>query len=219
MSAFFEKLLDLLFPPRCPFCRALLRDNEELLCRRCRQTLPWTPEAAQKQSFRHVEACVSPLYYEGDVRRSLLRYKFGGLSVYAPKYAELMCACIERNGLSFDLISWAPLGPKRLRKRGYDQAKLLALEISKRFGIPCAQLLNKTADNPPQSGTGSAEKRRANVYGVYRVREPALAADRRVLLVDDIVTTGATISECAKELKTAGAKCVCAATLSRSRID
>ena len=148
-----------------------------------------------------------------------LRYKFGGLSVYAPKYAELMCACIERNGLSFDLISWAPLGPKRLRKRGYDQAKLLALEISKRFGIPCAQLLNKTADNPPQSGTGSAEKRRANVSGVYRVREPALAADRRVLLVDDIVTTGATISECAKELKTAGAKCVCAATLSRSRID
>ena len=146
MSAFFEKLLDLLFPPRCPFCRALLRDNEELLCRRCRQTLPWTPEAAQKQSFRHVEACVSPLYYEGDVRRSLLRYKFGGLSVYAPKYAELMCACIERNGLSFDLISWAPLGPKRLRKRGYDQAKLLAQEISKRFGVPCAQLLEKTAD-------------------------------------------------------------------------
>lgn len=130
MSAFFEKLLDLLFPPRCPFCRALLRDNEELLCRRCRQTLPWTPGAAQKQSFRHVEACVSPLSYEGDVRRSLLRYKFGGLSVYAPKYAELMCACIERNGLSFDLISWAPLGPKRLRKRGYDQAKLLAQEIS-----------------------------------------------------------------------------------------
>ena len=219
MSAFFEKLLDLLFPPRCPFCRAILKDHETLLCGRCRKELPWTCGAAQKQSFRHVESCVSPLYYEGDVRRSLLRYKFGGLSVYAPKYAELMCGCIERNGLSFDLISWTPLGRKRLRKRGYDQAKLLACELSERLEKPCAQLLIKTKDNPPQSGTGSAEKRRANVSGVYRVTEPGLVKDRRILLVDDIVTTGATISECAKELKTAGAKCVCAATLSRSRID
>ena len=219
MSAFFEKLLDLLFPPRCPFCRAILKDHETLLCGRCRKELPWTCGAAQKQSFRHVESCVSPLYYEGDVRRSLLRYKFGGLSVYAPKYAELMCGCIEGIGLSFDLISWAPLGRKRLRKRGYDQAKLLACELSERLEKPCAQLLIKTKDNPPQSGTGSAEKRRANVSGVYRVTEPSLVKDRRILLVDDIVTTGATIGECARVLKAAGAESVCAATLSRSRLD
>ena len=218
MSAFIEKLLDLLFPPRCPFCRALLKDHETLLCGRCRKELPWTSGAAQKQSFRHVESCVSPLFYEGEVRRSLLRYKFGGLSVYAPKYAELMCACIEGNGLSFDLISWAPLGRKRLRKRGYDQAKLLALALSERLGKPCEQLLIKTKDNPPQSGTGSPEKRRANVSGVYRVKEPALVKGRRILLVDDIVTTGATLGECAKELKAAGAEQVCAVTLSRSRI-
>ena len=219
MSRFFEKLLDLLFPPRCPFCRTILKDHETLLCGRCRKELPWTCGAAQKQSFRHVASCVSPLYYEGDVRRSLLRYKFGGLSVYAPKYAELMYSCIEENELSFDLITWAPLGRKRLRKRGYDQAKLLALALSERFGKPCAQLLIKSKDNPPQSGTGSAEKRRANVSGVYRVTEPSLVKDRRVLLVDDIVTTGATISECAKVLKTAGAESVCAATLSRSRFE
>ena len=219
MSRFFEKLLDLLFPPRCPFCRTILKDHETLLCGRCRKELPWTCGAAQKQSFRHVASCVSPLYYEGDVRRSLLRYKFGGLSVYAPKYAELMYSCIEKNELSFDLITWAPLGRKRLRKRGYDQAKLLALALSERFGKPCAQLLIKSKDNPPQSGTGSAEKRRANVSGVYRVTEPSLVKDRRVLLVDDIVTTGATISECAKVLKTAGAESVCAATLSRSRFE
>ena len=174
MSAFFEKLLDLLFPPRCPFCRAILKDHETLLCGRCRKELPWTCGAAQKQSFRHVESCVSPLFYEGEVRRSLLRYKFGGMSVYAPKYAELMCGCIERNGLSFDLISWAPLGRKRLRKRGYDQAKLLALALSERLGKPCEQLLIKTKDNPPQSGTGSAEKRRANVSGFTALRNQAL---------------------------------------------
>ncbi len=219
MSAFIDKLLDLMFPPRCPFCRAILKDHETLLCGSCRRTLPWTSGATQKQSFRHVESCVSPLFYDGEVRRSLLRYKFGGLSVYAPKYAELMCGCVEENGLSFDLISWAPLGRKRLRKRGYDQAKLLALALSERLGRPCEQLLIKTKDNPPQSGTGSAEKRRANVAGVYRVTEPSFVKDRRILLVDDIVTTGATLGECAKALKAAGAVSVCAATLSRSRID
>ena len=210
-------MLDLLFPPRCPFCRGILKDSEKLICARCMKELPWTPEAAQRQKFRHVEVCVSPLYYEGEVRRSLLRYKFGGLSVYAPKYARLLEDCIRRNGLEFDLIAWAPLGRKRLKKRGYDQGKLLAQELSGSLQIPCPQLLVKTADNPPQSGIGSAEKRRANVAGVYRIVDPALVKDQRVLLVDDIVTTGATISECARVLKAAGAKSVCAAALARSR--
>ena len=183
------------------------------------KTLPWTPETAQKQKFRHVEACVSPLYYEGNVRRSLLRYKFGALSVYAPKFARLMEECIRSNGLEFDLIAWPPLGRKRLKKRGYDQAKLLAQELSASLQIPCPQLLVKTSDNPPQSGTGSAEKRRANVSGVYRIVDPILVRDQRILIVDDIVTTGSTLSECARVLKAAGAKKVFAATLSRSRVE
>lgn len=219
MNAFFDKLLDLLFPPRCPFCRAILKDHEKLICRACADSLPWTPEGAQKQMLRHAAGCVSPLYYEGKVRRSLLRYKFEGMSVYAPKYAQIMAECIEANDLSFDLIGWVPLSRKRLKKRGYDQAMLLAQELSALFQTPCPQLLEKTADNPPQSGTGSAEKRRANVSGVYRIVDPLSVRDQRVLLVDDIVTTGATLNECARVLKAAGAKTVCAATLARSRFD
>lgn len=218
ISAITEKLLDLLFPPRCPFCRAILKDSEKLLCGKCRKTLPWTPEAGQKQTLRHVELCVSPLYYDGDVRRSLLRYKFGGMRCYAPGYARLMGDCILAAGLDFDLISWVPLGRKRLKKRGYDQARLLAQALSSSLGKPCPQLLVKTADNPPQSGTGSAEKRRANVSGVYRIADPLLVRDQRILIVDDIVTTGSTISECARVMKAAGAKTVYAATLARSRI-
>ena len=219
MSAFFEKLLNLLFPPRCPFCRAILKDHEKLLCLACRKNLPWTPPPAQKQRFRNVEVCVSPLYYDGDVRRSLLRYKFSGMSLYAPKYARLMAECVRKNVPDFDLISWTPLGRKRLKKRGYDQAGLLAQELSALLQKPCVQLLVKTADNPPQSGTGSAEKRRANVSGVYRALDPGFIRDKRVLLIDDIVTTGATISECARVLKASGARSVCAAALARSRFD
>jgi ComF family protein len=219
MNSFFDKLSDLLFPPRCPFCRAILGDHEKTLCANCRSALPWTPQAAQKQRFRHVDACVSPLYYEGNVRSSLLRYKFGALPVYAPKYARLMLACIRTNELDFDLISWVPLSKKRLRKRGYDQAKLLAQELAAELGKPCEKLLEKTADNPPQSETGSAEKRKANVSGVYKLIDSGPVRDRRVLLVDDIVTTGATLGECAGILKAAGAASVCAATLARSKRD
>ena len=219
MSVLIDKLLDLFFPPKCPFCRAILKDGETLICADCRRSLPWTQGAAREQRFRHIESCVSPLYYEDSVRRSLLRYKFGGVSVYAPKYAELMQDALMKSGVSFDLIAWAPLGPKRLRRRGYDQARLLAECLSSLFEKPCPQLLVKTVENPPQSGTKTAEQRRANVSGVYRVADPMLVKNQRVLLVDDIVTTGATLSECARVLRAAGAKNVSAITLARSRKD
>lgn len=205
-----------MFPPRCPFCRAVLRDYEKIMCRNCRSSLPRTPASAQAQSFRHIDRCVSPLYYTGNVRSSLLRYKFGALQVYARSYAVMMAECIENNALSFDVITWVPLSTKRLKKRGYDQARLLAEAISLRCGIPCERLLIKTADNPPQSGTGSREKRKANVAGVYRPAELSRIKGKSVLLVDDIVTTGATLVECARVLKAAGADSISAATVARS---
>ena len=218
MKEFLEKLLDLFFPPRCPFCRRILKDSEGLLCGKCLRTLPRAKGSECAQKFRHLNLCLSPLYYEDDVRRSLLRFKFGGMSIYAPKYAELMAECLLENECSFEVITWAPLGRKRLKKRGYDQARLLAEELAERLGKPCEQLLNKCADNPPQAGTGSPEKRRKNVSGVYRASDPERIRGRSILLVDDIVTTGATLSECARVLKASGAKSVCAATLARSRI-
>ena len=219
MKAFFEKLLDLMYPPRCPFCRAILKDHERNLCGRCRGALPWTLGAEREQRFRHLEVCLSPFFYENDVRRSLLRYKFGGVSVYAPKYAALMSECVSKSDAAFDVITWTPLSRKRLKKRGYDQARLLAEALAESLQLPCAQLLLKNFDNPPQSRTRSAEERRKNVSGAYQAADPALIKDRRILLVDDIVTTGATLSECARVLRSAGAKSVSAITLARSRKD
>ena len=219
MKEFFDKLLDLFFPPRCPFCRGILKDGEKLLCGKCGRDLPRTQGEERTQRFRHLDACLSPLYYEDHVRRSLLRFKFGGMSVYAPKYAELMEPCLREADGAYDVITWAPLGRKRLRKRGYDQARLLAEALAVRLGKPCERLLVKCADNPPQSGAGSPEKRRKNVSGVYRACDPARIKGRRILLVDDIVTTGATLSECARVLKAAGARSVLAVTLARSRKD
>jgi ComF family protein len=211
-----DKLLDLLFPPRCPFCRALLKDGERTVCTACRAALPWTRGGERTQQFPYIRRCCSPLFYEGAVRRSLLRYKFGGSSAYSKNYSEILANCIDENEVSCDIITWAPLGRKRLRSRGYDQAQLLAEGVAAIRGLPCEPLLRKTRDNPPQSGTGSREKRRANVSGVYAVTDPARVHGRRVLLVDDIVTTGSTLSECARILRAAGAAEVSALTLARS---
>ncbi len=209
-------LLDLLYPPRCAFCRRLLTGQERGVCRFCRPKLPYVPADGQVQHFRNVDQCLSPLYYHGSVKDSLHRYKFDGLSAYADIYSEFIVKCIDENQISCDSITWVPLSRRRLRKRGYDQAELLAKGIGKRLGLPPVRLLKKRRDTPPQSKTGSAEKRRANIAGAYTCLRPEQVAGKRVLLVDDIVTTGATLSEAAGVLKKAGAVEVLAATVARS---
>ena len=209
-------LLDLVYPPRCAFCRRLLPDGVRGVCRFCEKKLPFVPPDGQVQSFRNVDKCLSPLYYEGSVRESLHRYKFSSLTAYADIYSEFMGKCIDENGISCDIITWIPLSRRRLRKRGYDQAELLARLIAKRQGFHCVRLLKKLRNNPPQSGTGSPEKRRANVKGIYSCIKPDLVKEKTILLIDDIVTTGATLSEAAGVLKKAGAAAVYCAAVARS---
>ena len=210
-----DRLLELLYPTKCAFCHKLTGGDK--ICKSCRTALPLTPKGAQVQKFPFISACVSPLYYTGDVRESLLRYKFGSLSAYAEVYASFMAKCIDENQISCDIITWVPLSRKRLRKRGYDQARLLAEELSRISGIGCCRLLKKTRNNPAQSGTGSAEKRRANVSGVYRAADGEKIKGKSILLVDDIVTTGATLSECGRVLMSAGAREVKAVTVARKQ--
>ena len=77
-----DRLLDLLYPPRCPFCRKLVNRDEGEVCAACRKSLPYVPEAEYMRGVKNTELCVAPLYYEGSVRQSLLRYKFSGITAY-----------------------------------------------------------------------------------------------------------------------------------------
>lgn len=217
MSGVIERLLELLYPTRCAFCHRLTAGREERICLACLKSLPYVPKAAQSQRFSHLDACLSPLYYEGDVRASLLRYKFGGVNAYADLYADFIAKCIDENQAFCDSITWVPLSRRRLRRRGYDQARLIAEELGKRLGVPCERLLVKIRDNPAQSGIRRPEQRRANVSGVYRASDAESIQGKRIILVDDIVTTGATLSECAAVFRRAGASTVTAVTVARSR--
>ena len=117
----------------------------------------------------------------------------------------------------FDCVTWAPLSRKRRRERGYDQGELLARAMAKRLGLPAAATLVKARHTQPQSGLDSAEARRANALGAYAILNGAEVAGKRVLLADDVVTSGATLSECARTLLEAGAEFVWCVTLAQAR--
>ncbi|MBQ8076167.1 MAG: ComF family protein, partial [Oscillospiraceae bacterium] len=160
--------------------------------------------------------CTSLLEYEGDVRQSILRYKFHGLSFYSSVYTELMSDILQTDEYACDIVTWVPLSKARLRKRGYDQARLLAEGFAQKKKLPCIPLLKKVRNAAPQSGTRTREERSTNIRNAYQVPAGTEMNGTVVLLLDDIVTTGATLSECARVLKSAGAKQVKALTLART---
>jgi ComF family protein len=187
------------------------------VCAQCADGISRTgSDAEQKGDFFSV--CVSPLYYDGTVRESILRYKFKEATGYAKTYGVLIADCVrERLENRYDLISWVPLSRERYKERGYDQAMLLAMAVALELDDVAVSTLEKYKHVAKQSQMGSAEKRRANISGVYRVTDPELIADKRILLIDDIITTGSTLSECARTLLEGGAKEVLCATIARSR--
>ena len=219
MTGPLEVLLDLLFPPKCVFCKKLLHKGEEGFCAHCQEHLPWSVGAEAEQTMEFVSLCASPLWYQDEVRASFHRYKFKGSRGYAKVYCRLMAQCV-RDHLAgrYDLITWVPLSPQRRKARGYDQAMLLAEAAALELEDVAAETLIKVRDTSAQSGLGKDDSaRRANVLGAYRPTDPELIAGRRILLIDDVVTTGSTLSECACTLRTAGAADVVCVTLARAR--
>ena len=209
----FSALLDLLFPPKCPFCDKV--QEHAGICADCEKTLPWTEDSEALREGAGDLRCAAPLWYEDAARDGLLRFKFQGASAAAGALGALIAQCAaEQFSGAFDTVTWVPVSRQRLRQRGYDQAKLLAEAACRLWDTAPVQLLEKTADTPPQSGIHDAAARRANVLGVYSIAPGADVAGRRILLVDDICTTGATLTECIRVLKDAGATdvvCVAAA--------
>ncbi len=210
-------LYELIFPPKCPFCGKVLEKWEGGICALCGKSLPRTAP----EDIRQIEGCcvcLSPLWYRDGVVNAVHRCKFQGARGYAGVLGGLMADCLtERRQEPADLITWAPLSAKRRKKRGYDQAELLARRVGELTGIPALPALEKTRQAGVQSRIGDDEARRANVSGVYRVLPGADIKGKRIVLVDDIVTSGATLAECAACLRDAGAGSVVALTLARAR--
>lgn len=209
-----RNILDFFFPRRCPFCGAVA--GKELLCKKCLRSLPFTGEHAVREGT--FGRCAAPLYYEDRVREAILQFKFkdklGGMSCFGMLMAE--CAAEHYSG-AFDAITWVPVSKKRLKKRGFDQTRYLTGSMCVDWHVAPIETLRKVTDNPPQSTLETEEQRRANVLGVYEAVNAEQFRGKRLLLVDDILTTGATLSECVRVLKEAGAGEVMCLTLAMSR--
>lgn len=207
-------LLDLLFPPKCPFCGKLL-EKGALLCSDCQRDLPWLAGGAAETKVELTEGCVSALRYQDKVRSAVHAYKFSGRSARCKPFGILVTQAVSDRGFAADLISWPSLSKKRLGQRGYDQVELLAVEVGKQLGIPALRTLDKQ-ERPAQSGLEGEAQRRANLLGAYTAVSPENFKGKRILLIDDVVTTGATLSECAKTLRVAGAGEILCATLAKA---
>ena len=209
------RLADLLAPPLCAACGAVAGEAEPL-CGRCRSALTWLgPEPVPTASIR----VWAPVAYEGPARALVRALKFGG----AWGAAETMAAQIAANAHA----SWiepllaaqsrtslvpVPLHPRRERRRGYDQAALLARALAKRTGAPVSACLARSGSAGAQVGRGRAE-RLAGPPGSIEAVAPVPAG---ALLVDDVVTTGGTLSACAAALRAAGARDVAAVAYART---
>ena len=206
--------LDLLLPPRCAGCGGT--SVRRGLCAPCLRTLPSLTEPAAAPPG--VDALVAAFAYRAEVETWMQRFKYpapglGGLDATPRAVAELLaCESAARApGPRPDLVVPVPLHPKRLRSRGFNPAGLLARAVARASEAPCDPVaLRRLRDTPSQTGLDRRGRRR-NVQGAFAARRPL---PRRVWLVDDVATTGATLAACARALRGAGVRrvvAICAA--------
>ena len=211
---FLSSVLDFLFPPKCMFCRKVLPVGQRGCCSICKQKLIVDLPPRRGVYFT---ACYAPMRYDGTVRDALIRFKFQDRPGYATELGKILADCIrEKLTGQYDIITWVPVSEKRRKQRGYDQAMLLAMAAALSLDDVAVETLKKCKDTPAQSSLEGAEQRRTNVVDAYEIVDPELVAGQRVLLIDDIITTGATLEEASRTLKNAGAASVVAAAVAKT---
>lgn len=211
------RALDLLFPPKCPFCQAVLDEPHMPICGKCQPKLPWLE---QKEAFHKVDftaGCYSPLAYRDMVREGVHHYKFDAVQASARPLSRLMSQCVQdHREIQPDFITWVPLSRESLRKRGFDQARRLADLMGRELGLDVNPTLQKVRQTRQQSRLQEPAQRRANVLGAYELHQKSDVQGRRILLVDDVMTTGATLSSCARTLRQGGAAEIWCVTLAQA---
>ena len=212
---FLSSVLDFLFPPKCMFCRKVLPVGQRGCCSICKQKLIQDLPPRRGVNFT---TCYAPMIYEGTVRDALIRFKFRDRPGYATELGKILADCIRENlSGQYDIITWVPVSEKRLKQRGYDQAMLLAMAAALALDDVAVETLKKRKDTPAQSSLDGADQRRTNVIDAYEIVDPELVAGQRILLIDDIITTGATLEEASRTLKRSGAASVVAAAVAKTQ--
>lgn len=174
-------------------------------CGRCAAELRRAPSLPAPPG---VDSCTALLAYDGAGRELVARLKYRNARSSVPFLARGMAAVVPAR---IDVVTWAPTTPARLRARGFDQARLLARAVARELGVPCRPLLRRLP-GPAQTGRDAVARHAGPAFTVGQ----SLRGGRRVLLVDDVVTTGATVAAAARALRDAGAEAVHAVAAART---
>ena len=222
-----EAALDFIFPPYCVGCGR----EGAFICPACRQSLPRImppvcPRCGRPQSSgvicpdcvrwqSAVDGIRSPFRFEGVMREAIHKLKYQNLRSMAVPLAGMLQEYLSANPLDFDILVPVPLHRKRLRERGYNQSRLLAQELGKLINIPVRDdVLVRRKHTPPQARTATIEERTHNIADAFACRDSRLRG-RRVLLLDDVATSGTTLDACAAVLKANGAAAVWGLAMAR----
>ncbi len=229
----------LIFPPHCVVCRHPADEDEDRYlchdclartvfvsdptCPRCGHVLgQHTEDEKRCVECRNVplrfDRAVAAAHHDGPARQMVLALKFAGQQHQAFPLARMLAARLESTGIleRTQTIAPVPLHRSRMRTRGFNQAHLLARELGRLARLPVDKdILRRTRNTPPQTRAPSLTARRSNVRGAFTATSPAAVKGKTLLLIDDVMTTGATTSECAGTLKRAGARAVFVATATR----
>ncbi len=220
-----DRLIRLLFPPRCLLCDRVVRSfaaiccdcaeyapllHDQHLCKKCSRPIGEEHFLCQDclVHLRYFTASFAAATYEGDLRKALLRFKFHARPDMMRGFGRLILSRLGQEEFlpRFDFAIGVPMTKRRIKARGYNQSELLARMVAPHLHIPFVRnVIRKIRETAPQSALPYHE-RLTNLRGAFRVSQPELVKNKRILLVDDIFTTGATTNEVSKTLLRAGAK-------------
>jgi len=222
-------LLRLIYPEHCAFCGDIISDVDEV-CSSCRESVYLIGDEVCGVCGRDVgkcgcglndfyfDRCIAPFYYLDSVQEGILRFKFANCPEVGDVFAKLVYDRIHElyGHLSFDAVTCVPMHPVSFRKRGYNQGEILALAIEKWIHIRFFHYLEKASHHVPQHEIKG--NRFENVKDTFTFIEGSQVAEKTILIVDDVFTSGATLSECARILKKNGAECVYCAAIAATDI-
>ncbi|MCI9245761.1 MAG: ComF family protein [Clostridia bacterium] len=214
-----ETVLDFIFPPVCGFCGKMGEGN---LCAKCRKNIIHSNGYFNQLDFYQgkdtfIDEHFYLFSYSELIREKILQYKFDDRAYLANTIYEFFMNNEKLYGFlkKYDIMIPIPISSSRKRERGYNQSEILARKISKMAGIPIeTQVLKKQKNNQPQSSLNK-QQRRENVKNVYKVQNELKIQDKKILLFDDIYTTGSTANECARILKIANCQMVGILTIAK----
>ncbi len=214
MMSIISKIISLLYPCRCPYCRIIVEENE-YACEKCKNDFP--KEDILSGAYGH--KCVSPFPYKDNYKKALLSFKFHDKEQYAPLLSVPMYDCIKRQygDINFDIVSCVPMHKKDLAKKGYNHSQLLAKEIAKLLGVSYIDTLSKIKLTPKQHKLPIA-KRKTNLKGAFKLVNKETIKGKTILLVDDVITTGCTLSFCSMELSKGKPKNIYCVTLTNATV-